>query len=132
MRRAPGTQVVRGRLVSGTLLGHRLVERLDPVADRQAGSSLQMRLAADVGGEDGRGRVRSERGDFVGEQLLRDFGLQNRVGARRPAAQVRVRHRREIESQLREQSFDGIFELHAVLEGAGGVENQCGMWNAEC
>lgn len=109
---------------SGFALIETFVDRLDPVAHRQAGRGLQMRLAADVGGQDRGRRVRGERIDLVGEQALRDSRLQDRVGARRSAAQVRVRHRRQLEAQICEQGFHATLEFHAVLEGAGGMENQ--------
>ena len=109
---------------SGFALIETFVERLDPVAHRQTGRGLQMRLAADVGGQYRGRRVRGERIDLVGEQALRDFRLQDRVRARRSAAQVRVRHRREVEAQIREQGFHATLEFHAVLKGAGRVKSQ--------
>src|SRR5688572_7298862 len=82
-----------------------------------------MRLAADVGGEYRRRLPGTERADLVGEQALREFGLKDRVGARRATAQMWVRHRRQLETEISEQRLDAALEFQPVLERAGRVKS---------
>lgn len=73
-------------------LAQALVERLDPVADGKRRGGLEVRLAADVGGEDGGGRTALQRRDLVRQQALRQLRLEDGVSSRRTAAQMCLRH----------------------------------------
>ena len=84
---------------------------------------LQVREAADVGGGD---RMRAGRPAARRACALRSspesLRLQERVGARRAAAQVRIGHRRELVARAREQRLDLAAHLLAVLQRAGRLE----------
>lgn len=90
--------------------------------DREFCRRLQMRLAADVGSEDFGWRIRGQRFNFVGEQALGQFGLQDGIGARRAAAQMRIRNGDEIEAEIGEQRLDLAFHLEAMLQRARRLE----------
>lgn len=85
-----------------------------------------MRLTADVGGEDDCGRLQGEGCDLVGQQALRQLGLQDGVGACGTAAQMGIRDRREFEAEIGKQGLDFPIELEAVLQGAGRVKGDPG------
>src|SRR5713101_9713946 len=97
---------------------HPLFQRHDPVLDRQLGAALQLREAADVGGEDPLGAARGERGKPVALQLRGELRLQDGVGTRRAAAQMCVRHRRELESGAGKQPLGHAFYALAMLQRA--------------
>ena len=68
------------------------VDRFDPVPKRSPRSALQVRLAADIGGQDQVRRSRTERRQLAVAQLPRQSGLGDRVGAGRTATQMGIRH----------------------------------------
>src|SRR6185503_10618314 len=68
----------------------RLVQRFYPVPYREGGRALQMGLAADVGREYGGGLSARQGGDLVVPQLVGKLRLEDRVGARRAAAEMGV------------------------------------------
>src|SRR5213592_4732210 len=79
-----------------------------------------MRQAPDVrGGDDIR---RPERSKLAAAQLPRNSRLQERVGARRAAAEVRVGHWYERIASLRQQRLDLPAQLLAVLQRARRLE----------
>ena len=82
---------------SGTPSGNSLLERDDPVLHRHLRAARQVILAANVRGDDHLGHARLQRGELVALQLRGQLRLQDRVGARRAAAQVCVGDGREIE-----------------------------------
>ena len=90
--------------------------------DRRPACAGKMGLAADVGGGDALGPPRLQRPELAPAQLARKRRLQQRVGARRAAAQVRVVDRRQIESRARQDRLDPAADLLAVLQGAGRLE----------
>ena len=83
---------------------------------------MQVRLAADVRGEDGGGRAALQGCDLVFQKPLRERRLKNRISARRPAAEVRVGNGTKRVAEIGEERFHAAFQFHTVLEGARGVE----------
>src|SRR4051812_21482105 len=85
-------------LISGTsrilrlpcLFATSLVHPLYPVADGGAGAPLKVGNAADIGRQNPLGRLLVQRRELPAPQLLGQLRLQDRVGARRAAAQVGV------------------------------------------
>ena len=63
-----------------------------------------------------------QRRELARAQLAGDLRLQERVGARRAAAQVRVAHRRQLVAGARQQRLDLAADLLAVLQRAGRLE----------
>ena len=55
---------------------------------------------------------------LIGQQPLGKPFLQDRIRTCRPAAQMRVRHRRELETELAEHPLDDAVELLSMLQGA--------------
>ena len=102
--------------------GQSFVEQLHPMPHRQLGAGLDMRQAADVGGGDDLGRPDSSAWTLLPSSCLRELRLQDRVGARGAAAQVRIGHRGQREAGRREQRLRQPADLLAVLERARGVE----------
>src|SRR5262245_53642761 len=94
------------------------VERLDPVPDRKIGSTLQVRLAADVGGQDRLGFAAREGCELVVAQLGGEFRLQYRIGAGRATTQVGIRNTSQLKAESDQQLLGRRSELEAVLECA--------------
>jgi len=92
------------------------------VTDRKRRGALEVGLAADVGGEDGRGHAAGEGGHLVFQKPLREHRLKNRISARRAAAEVSVGDGGQRVAQVGEERFHAAFQFHTVLEGARGVE----------
>src|SRR5437870_3724100 len=93
------------------------------MSDRRRRSGLKMRETANVGGRD---RLRSgclQALEFILPQLLGQFGLQNRVGARGATAQVGVQDRFQMEAGRGQKPFGDAADLLAVLKRAWGMES---------
>src|SRR5712664_2245908 len=99
-----------------------LFQRHDPVPHRPLGAALQVREAADVGGEDLFGFAGGEGRKLVPLQLRGQLGLQDRIRARGTAAQVRIRNRRQLESCAREHALGHALYVLPVLQGAGRMK----------
>src|SRR5512139_1763620 len=76
-----------------------LVERDNPVHDRQLGAACKMREAADVRRKDHRRTARLQRGELVLLEFGGKLGLEDRVGSRRAATEMRIGHGDELESR---------------------------------
>jgi hypothetical protein len=87
---------------------------------------LQVREAADVGGGDALGSpgrpAGGERVELPLTQLPGKHRLQDRVGARRAAAQVAVGDRCQLTAGRTEQRFDLSAQLLAMLQRTGRLE----------
>ena len=79
----------------------RLGHDLNPVPHRHAARSLKVRDTANVGRDNTGGIALCQRGELAFSQFTGDLGLQNRVGARRAAAQVGIADRRRRASRAR-------------------------------
>ncbi|MNG03499.1 hypothetical protein D3C84_865840 [compost metagenome] len=74
-----------------------------------------------------------QRIQFVVAQLPGQFGLGDRISARRPAAQMAVGHRCEVETEASKERFHRAAELLRVLQSAGAMEGQTLVTvDAEC
>ena len=101
---------------------HPLVEQLDPVPHRPRRPARKMRLAADVRRRDHVRPLGLERDQLAAVELLRELGLQDRVGAGRAAAQVRIGDRQQLVADRAQHLLDAAAELHAVLQRARRME----------
>ena len=79
---------------------HPRIEQFDPVAHRPLRAVGEMREAADVGGRDDVRPVRFERLQLCGLELARELRLQQRIGAGRAAAQMRIGDRAATRSPI--------------------------------
>ena len=93
---------------------------------RRARAALQVGDAADVGRKDHVRRLLAEgfvqHAQFAIAQLVRQFGVQHRIRARRAAAQVRfVARGAQLEAELVQVRLHPTAQLLPMLQGAGGV-----------
>src|SRR5438552_11534543 len=95
-----------------------LIQRRDPVPHRQLGAALKVRETADVGGEDLLGRACGERRKLVPLEPRGQLGLKDRIRAGGTAAQMRIGHRRQLESRARENALGDAPRVLPVLQGA--------------
>ena len=73
--------------------------------DRGSTCTVEVGLAADIGGDNDFGVLAFQGIELVVAQLPRQFGLGQRISARRAAAQVTVGNRREVEAQTDQNRF---------------------------
>src|SRR5258706_13381946 len=117
-------------------LGHRAVEDLDHVQDRQLGSAcaksgLDLQHAARVRADDGARARRDDRIELPSEEPVRVLGLCEVVGAGAAAAHVRVGHLEQLEAvntrqevarllsdALRVRKMTGVLVRRAQVESA--------------
>src|SRR5437870_8767512 len=91
------------------------VEQLDPVLHGTLRATGKMHQTADIRRRNDIRLTRLETVQLVQLELLREIGVQNRVSTCRPAAQVRVGHRRQLEADRLEEPFDLASKLLPVL-----------------
>src|SRR5689334_14744379 len=108
--------------VSSVQLGQGGFDQFDPVPHRGSTCAVEVRLAADVGRDNDLGMATFQGVELVVSQLPRQFGLSQRIGARRTAAQVPIRYGRQGETEPGQQRFHGTAEFLSVLQGAGAME----------
>ena len=83
---------------------------------------LQVREASDIGRRDRFRVAGAQRGELPFAQLAGELRLQDRVGARRAAAQVAVGDRGQLVARGAQQRLDLAAQLLAVLQRAGRLE----------
>src|SRR5712664_2047579 len=125
-RRYPGSREDRQRVRPRRSCRHftlqRVIEKLDPMTYRSVGAGLQVRKAADVGGGDGPRQPFVEGSQFARAQLAGHRGLQQRIGSRGAATEMRVAHGGQLVTRPREQRLDAAADLLAMLQRAGRLE----------
>lgn len=99
-----------------------LVDDLDPVTYRGPARTAGMGLTSDVRGRDDIGLAAFERIELIVAKLAGELGLREWVRSCGSAAQMRVGHAREGESEPGKQAFDGAPELLRMLKRARAVE----------
>src|SRR5258705_4149597 len=93
-------------------LGHRAVEHLDHVKDRELGparakAGLDLQHAARIRADDRAGARREDRVDLPGQEPVRVLGLREVVRARAAAAHIRVGHLEQFEAVNARQKASG-------------------------
>ena len=80
-----------------------------------------MQLAADIGGDDVARLLVIEVLQFARAKLLRDFALEDGVGASGAAAEMRIAGGGELEAELPKHAAEDARLFLSVLQGARGV-----------
>src|ERR1700726_3799715 len=81
------------------------VDQFDRVYDRNCGRRGDLRDAADIAGGDHIRLDARDIRDLAIAQGLRDVGLEDVVGSRRPAAEMRLGDRARVEARAAQQSL---------------------------
>src|SRR3546814_18481572 len=94
------------------------------MAHGHIGAALQMTDASYIRRHDAIGLGRLDMGELAIAQGFGQFGLRNRAGAGRAAAQMRFGERLKIESKIGTMALADPAQSIPVLPRAGGVEGQ--------
>ena len=81
----------------------------------------EVQLAADIGGDDVARLLVIEVLQFARAKLLRDFALEDGVGASGAAAEMRIAGGGELEAELAKHAAEDARLFLSVLQGARGV-----------